>query len=312
MEWNWWPFAKRNLETPKRPALVWRDDKAIESLDAMYTSAEQFALDSATWYVRKKGWPARISRMSRGIAVVLLVFGMLTPLLASLPFKGMAVVTPFGYLALALAGSALLVDRFGSFSSAWMRYISTNMRIQRLLRTFQIDWQVGKAQLELETSKEQQRQKIFTLLGQIRDFTDKISQAVEDETSAWIAEFRDTLAELQRSISERQKAESGTGKTGSVRVMITNFATIGGPVQISVDGFAIAQMTAAERTITPVMAGSRIVMARAALKSGDWIEKSVTLEVPSGGEATATITLPLPMPPGGDDNIVKKEPEKTM
>ena len=103
MDWKkWWPFSKRNLETKAHEVLEWSDGNVEASLDAMYTRAEEFAISTAGWYVRKKGWPARVSRMSRGFAVLLLIFGMLTPLAGTLSqiVPWVTKITPFGYLAL--------------------------------------------------------------------------------------------------------------------------------------------------------------------------------------------------------------------
>jgi hypothetical protein len=297
MDWGkLWPFSKRNLETKAHEVLVWSDASVEASLDAMYTRAEEFAISTAGWYVRKKGWPARVSRMSRGFAVVLLIFGMLTPLAGSLKFPAWAKeLTPFGYLALALAGSALLVDRFGSFSTAWMRYISTNLRIQRLLRSFQVDWQIGKAQLAAETDAQQKRMKVLALLADIASFTDKISQAVEEETAAWIAEFRDTLAELQRSISERQKAEDSKAagaKSGSIAVTLTNFDEVkaSDAVYIFMDDAPMVKVKEKSATLPGVPPGTHKISARAMLNDKMW-QGSAAANVNAGGAEQVSLTL---------------------
>jgi hypothetical protein len=298
MDWRtWWPFSlffKRNLETPKHETLPWSDDKVDASLEAMYERAEDFAISTAAWYVRKKGWPARISRMSRGAAVVLLIFGMLTPLVGTLNtiVPWVANLVPFGYVALALAGSALLVDRFGSFSTAWMRYIATNLRIQRLLRTFQVQWQIGKVALAAETNAEQKRAKVLALLNDIAAFTDKISQAVEDETAAWVAEFRDTLAQLQRSISERQKSEDGKTKNGSIAVTLTNFDDVKGSdaVHIFMDDAPMLTVKEKSATLPNVSPGSHTISAKAMLNNKMW-KASTPANVSPGGAAQVSLTL---------------------
>jgi hypothetical protein len=296
-----------DLARQKRKPLSWSKENAPTSIDVLFQDVEAAALDSINWYYKKKARPSLISRYGRAGAIVLLALGGICPLLAGakLPFAWMKLVDfgDIGYLSFGIAAALLLVDRYGGFSTAWMRYVSTATRLQRILKSFQIDWQISRAQLDLNPDEAKLSERIILLLEKLRDFVSKVMSEVEAETEAWMTEFRDSLAQLQRSIREQQSADAKSAEApaarGSATITVSNYAEAKEAVFVLLDEFPMAKMIAPTVDLAVVAAGSHVVVARTT-RDGALVQASRTIDVVSGQKTAVTLTLPF-QPPRDDD-----------
>ena len=134
-----------NLRTIAFPELTWDGDDAVRGpLLHLYRYATFVGEDAISWYFRKKRWKARIGRLLRFLAIFLTTAGGLLPFVVA---SGLFNDTDdrfkwsqLGYILLALAGGCVLLDKFFGFSSAWVRYVTTALALQRHLARFQFDW----------------------------------------------------------------------------------------------------------------------------------------------------------------------------
>jgi low affinity Fe/Cu permease len=106
-------------------------------------------------------------------------------------------------VALAIAVALVALDRFFGFSSAWARYMTTGQAVSAALNQFRLDWQKSTCQLSKD---ELNQEKIDHLLDLARTLIKKTDDLVQAETSQWISEFHETLAEIERSSqTQRQR-----------------------------------------------------------------------------------------------------------
>ena len=92
---------------------------------------------------------------------------------------------------MALGAAIVGFDKFFGLSTGWMRFIVTQLSLERVLQEFHYDWAFLLAQRQ-----EQQVKTNIPLLQRARDFTLKVEDLVKQETDAWVQEFQSDIAEL--------------------------------------------------------------------------------------------------------------------
>jgi hypothetical protein len=97
---------------------------------------------------------------------------------------------------LGLAALAFAFDRFMSGSTSWVRYVSTPTSIQTALEQFRSDWDKLKVALG---GKPPTTQEFIPLINRGTELNATVRTLIESKTKAWVAEFQENLAELQKS-----------------------------------------------------------------------------------------------------------------
>ncbi len=182
----------------------WRSASVNESLDVLYSAAEDRANSAINWYMEQRRGRAWLSKALRGATLGCVGLGTLMPLLAAAqgasPWLEFAVAGSWGYVFLALAGSCVLVDRYFGVSSAWIRFVSAGLALQQLLHRFRLDWASALSRLG---NREPSPEELNSLLEMLSKFGAAVEREIERETNAWVAEFQSGLAELSRLAQER-------------------------------------------------------------------------------------------------------------
>ncbi|MXV16023.1 SLATT domain-containing protein [Hufsiella ginkgonis] len=197
-------------------------DRAIEAgslkklVDKNFSDVSAETLGQAEWYQSRKQNKSRWSQTIRFASIVLIGLGGIFPLIGTINFRsGPVVVTNWGYIAIAIAGVLIFLDKFFGFSSTWIRYINAEMEIRKLLKEFTSKWQIEMARIEL-CNVELTYEKTVELLVSLRDFRSVIDELVKQETLIWTSEFQSNIAELQKIANTRTEAT----QPGAVRVVL--------------------------------------------------------------------------------------------
>lgn len=166
-----------------------------QELENLRTQVEEKAVEMVNWYLRRKNKEAAWSRYLRVIAIIFTTLGTLLPILQGTG-KFDFDLGQFGYVALVFAGAAVASDKYFGFSTAWMRYMTTEMALQRELAAFQMDWVIllnnyqnaseeGKSCLQVE------------MLERLKTFRLQVFTQVQQEMQLWISEFNENLTRLE-------------------------------------------------------------------------------------------------------------------
>jgi SMODS and SLOG-associating 2TM effector domain 2 len=203
----------KNIEPTISETDVWSAENSRAQLNKLHDQVVTQTSAAIAWYLDKKRWPAHISRTCRFVGVGLLVLGGLCPVLKSAfptyKFFGVLPLSDAGYLLLAMSGAAILIDKLGNFSAAWMRYITTHLQLNGMLEEFQFEWQIASAQYDLKTGEKD----VIPLITMLRDFSAKVSAVVNQETQQWLSEFRATLAVLEKASDAKKDEPSAKPST---------------------------------------------------------------------------------------------------
>jgi len=189
----------------------------MESLQKSYTIVLEQAKGASAWYMSniktKRKWSKRI----RFWSILLFSLGGLVPLINAiiLENKGDWQILNLGYIAIALAGTLLLFDRFFGLSSGWIRYITTEMEISKKIKEFELRWKIETYGKDLDNVPTEEAKELLRVL---LDFMNLIEGIVKEETSAWSTDFQSSMAELQKSINNKVE----TIIPGNIKVSITN------------------------------------------------------------------------------------------
>jgi|GEM_PF-2151854 len=172
---------------------------------------QEKTIETINWYIKKKWWPKFFSRVLRFFAIVFAIVGGLAPIIGAffVEHKLGQIDSSWGYVALALSGSFILMDKLFGFSTTWMRFVTTQIQLQQALAEFQMDWAMLKDTDEKqvpETPSNPNDVDIRTArLDRLKKFQMEVWEIIEKETQAWITEFRSSLALLEKRAQAGQK-----------------------------------------------------------------------------------------------------------
>lgn len=188
----------------------WLYDDPRESLRKIHQYACDHAENAINWYLSKRKSKRFLGRWSRFLALVLVAVSGALPILALLitdPSDNSKELIEPGWAAILVifAGGLVAMDRFWGWTSAWVRYMTTGMRIGMALEKYQLGIRVWEASNPGDLSVEQQT----ASLELARSFISEVDNLVMGETMTWAQEFSDELSRLEESILAVEKK---TGK----------------------------------------------------------------------------------------------------
>jgi len=280
------PFEpkRQDIKAATLGELAWTRERTDEALSKLFAGLTAKAQEAITWYQQSRRPKKRGAISLRVTAILLGAAAGLLPLFSQIfAREGEATFSPiWTSIAVGLAATLLVLDRFFGCTSAWIRYIKAELEIQHLLEQFQLDWQA-----ELATgSDELDSRKVRKLLEGAKTFLGRLNQIVQDETNTWIEEFKSTL----KQIDELVKAQEAATAPAGLNVDVTN----GDECE---DGWTLTIDEGAERACRSRTAGLRglapgIHVVRVAGKiDGVDRQAEVTAAVPAGAVASVQLTL---------------------
>jgi hypothetical protein len=266
--------------TPALGALAWDAANTERSLTAVFAHAAGTAEVAIHWYLQKKRPKQKNARRTRGWAIFLAAVAGLVPMVAQMYPR-----IPPVWASVALGGAAFLVvlDRFFGFSSAWMRYISTELQIRQLLDEFRLDWEAERATWKGAPPTEEQVQKA---LLRCRSFVTQVNAIVREETSLWVTEFQETLRQLDESVKTRTAATAA----GAVNVTITNGDQSAGGWTLSVDNGVERTGQGKTAAVSAVAPGIHTIAVAGAI-NGRKVHAEVPVSVVPGAVSSVEVTL---------------------
>lgn len=201
------PESRRNLYFYPLEQLSWAEADRAASLEKIYEYVRNDAANTIGWYLNKKDTKKRWAQRLRVGAILLTSAAALVTLLAGAPLFQDYVQPVWASVLLVLAGTLVGLDYFFGFSSAWMRFLDTELKIRCALEEFQLGWQADKAAVKDGAPTDQAVQK---MLQRCQGFQERVNALLRQEMDAWMQEFRAALANIDRG-AKREGAEQAEG-----------------------------------------------------------------------------------------------------
>lgn len=244
-------MKKDDLKPKDFPQLKWEKDKAASPLAELCHYAATQTEDAINWYYKSKRGRRWFCRACRMAAILLTAFAGLLPLINEIvmaekpapakfqiqdprpavadpqqpgaPLAPKLEVAPakarihplYSAIALALAATLILIDRFYGFTTGWVRYVLTAQQLTQSLEVFRLEVERQKLGWgNLEPTQDQAR----TLVTTIQQFCAQARGTIADETKSWAAEF----AEVLKQLDEQIKVVSQANQKSAIQIAVTN------------------------------------------------------------------------------------------
>jgi hypothetical protein len=172
--------------------------------------------DSAiAWYYNKKIFKKRLGLWLRFLAILSVGVAGLIPLLSELMSRiqnraeeSVFIISPgWATVALAVAGFLIALDRFGGYTSGWVRYVRTAQALTRLKGDFHLDWEALHRERQLPTADPEQDKKAILLCKQ---FLQAVYEQLRLETELWAREFQQALSAVENNAGSAIPTTRGT------------------------------------------------------------------------------------------------------
>ncbi|PSN10786.1 hypothetical protein C7271_25490, partial [filamentous cyanobacterium CCP5] len=126
--------------------LDWSPSEAFASLESLYGFVNKECERAIQWYYVSKISKSRIGYLLRAGAIVAVAIAGIIPIIGEIcKQENVPCISP-AWATVALAVAALLIglDRFGGYTSGWIRYIRTAQRLNILQGDFRHDWEAHR------------------------------------------------------------------------------------------------------------------------------------------------------------------------
>lgn len=201
--------------------LAWGADSWRASARKLHAHAVALVDHHIGWYRKNSPNVRSAARALRVGAILAFALAGLHPVIAQICLGkacGPLLDNPVWASVIAAIGALFLsIDRFFGYSSAWMRYVSTEMELAALRDQFAFEAESRIVELEAAGSTVP-KEEVLKLIAATGTFVNAAAKLVRDETNLWLAEFRDAL----RQIDESAKAVQSGAATGGVSIMVEN------------------------------------------------------------------------------------------
>jgi len=229
--------------------LSWASHERTISLEKVFKYVSGEAQRAVTWYLSKKKSKRIWARSLRLSAIVATTFAGLIPLLSQIfTSNGIPIISPaWASVALLVAAAHVGLDKFFGFSSAWIRFLTTELQIRSALQEFQLDWEIQKAHLKGTDPNDEQ---VEGMLSRCKAFLSQINVVLDNEMTAWKQEFQSAL----KQIDDASKAQAAGERLGGANVVVSNGDACSEGWKLSVDGGSqrlYRGQTAALQDLTP-------------------------------------------------------------
>jgi hypothetical protein len=269
------------------PSSIKEQDLEGQDIITLRKEVETKARESIDWYIKRKRTKSMGSKVLRISAILFIFVGALSPILQGIDWLKLQ-DCQYGYIALALAATCVIIDKFMGFSSSWMRYMTTAIVLQKALVNFQTDWLLLWAEVNDDTPTMGQRKK---LLHCIKHFRLKIISEIERETQLWTHEFQSNLSQMEIVTKTQQE----TQQPGIIDLTVTNGHLAEQGLTVVINGVAVALMRGQQLKIGHILPGQHDVRVQGIVE-GKEVQASGVINMVAGAIAELKLSLPPSSP----------------
>lgn len=183
--------------------LKWSSDETgISSLKKLYQFVNNECDQAIRWYFTKRQTKKFFGYVFRIGAIFAITISGVIPILGEIfETDGVPKLSP-GWAAVALAVAAFFIslDRFGGYTSGWIRYIRTGQILNKLQSDFKIEWE---KQMLILQGEQPNIEVIKQTIDICKDFLAQVNSTVVGETDQWAQDFQKVLHELENEAKEK-------------------------------------------------------------------------------------------------------------
>lgn len=187
--------------------LKWDDESTACNLDKIYGYVDNQCTEAIAWYYKKKIWKRRFGYWLRFLAIGSTAISGIIPILTEIyKIDGEPFISPiWSTFALAIAALLIAIDRFGGYTSGWVRFVRTAQNLTEAKSKHELLWSESKANLQLNPNAN--KSPAPTMLSICQKYAAAINLIIRNETNEWAREFQGILAELERQLQQKDNGK---------------------------------------------------------------------------------------------------------
>lgn len=154
-----------------------------------------------------------------------------------------------------------------------------------MLQEFQLDWQAEEVAIR-HSSSGPTAEDTRRMIAMAKMFMNKVNDIIRQETQTWVAEFQDTLKQLDQSARARESAM----QSGAANITVSNGDTTDEGWSISVDHGAPSAMKGKTASLAHLAAGPHHFSVAGKI-NGQERRAEAAAVVPGNGIVAVSLTL---------------------
>lgn len=212
------------------PSLTWKEENLNEDLHTLAAYAIGLTAASRNYYRNNSKFKRRWAKGLRITAILSGALGGLLPILSQIAKSGNKVLDPaWATVAITIAITAIGFDRFFGFSNGWMRFVTTEMKLDAKIEQFRLTLEAEKFSWHSKPPTFEQAKSVLVL---IVNFIKETLDIVQDETNTWMVEFQNVL----QKFNEEMNVKAEASKLGGVNITIENSEKCNNGITIYLEG----------------------------------------------------------------------------
>ena len=176
--------------------LEWHTENRWNSLEQLCEFVNYECEKAINWYYASKRIKSRMGYFLRAASIIAIAIAGMIPIVGEIyeQSDGSPIISPaWATIALATAALCVALDRFGGYTSGWVRYVRTAQRLTILQADFRLDWEEYRFRCPQLTAAETQEGILLC-----RAFLRDVNVEVQNETTAWAQEFQQALLDVEK------------------------------------------------------------------------------------------------------------------
>ncbi|MCX6306000.1 MAG: SLATT domain-containing protein [Bacteroidetes bacterium] len=264
-------------------------EEAAQDLVSLYNYVTDKAKKAIEWYYVKRNPKRFYGLILRYSAIVLIALAGILPVITTM-YPDSPVPAAWASVAVALAALMIAIDRFGGFTSGWIRYVVAAQKLDEALEEFRFTWESNKHKLAGSALSPEELQAV---VNNCKDFLQKVQAIVSEETQKWVAEFQSAINDIEASAkvaAETAKASVKAKEEGAVAISVTNGKDWDRPWSVALEDTPAGTYTGNTAALTNLKPGIVKIKITGVIKGAPFEhEQPVIIK---GGEITSlTFTL---------------------
>lgn len=203
------PAEQASIEDPIRldlfirhvRGLAWDDAHRSESLQALFDGVTGLEKAEIVYYYRRRVGARLRSRICRTGAWMLGAVAVLVPVVKPWTPTAWPDFLAVGYVAIALAGALLLSDTSFAGTTAFQRYVRTQLELERLYELFIVEWQ-GLILAFDSAPADEAKAAALVLIARADKFLEAVHLALGTETKGWQSDMDAGLKDLRQQAAK--------------------------------------------------------------------------------------------------------------
>lgn len=197
---------KKGVENPKRverffantSSLDWSNKRA--SINTLNAELELLFIAEIKYYFKRRRERKALSTKAMKAIIFFTTIGALCPVVdvALISYGLEYELSKWGYVAFVLAGTCLTYDKVFTGSSGYIRYTSSQLKLEEIYALHRVKWNALLAMKDIDQDPD-------VYFNALIDLCEKAYKTIGDETSIWVEEIKEAIKEFKNSnISNNQ------------------------------------------------------------------------------------------------------------